>query len=241
MKTSVLLEQRWQSPAALVQDIREGFIETTRHSLALLGLVVLLTVLTFTTRPALQTAASEWLMGWLTSRQEKTLAQAVQELLPEQTKAAHWLSRKYKIANSPMNSLVNEAWQVGQLSQMPPTLILAVMAVESGFNPFARGTQGAMGLMQITPEDQEDKLSQFGGRLAAFDPQTNLRLGARLLQAHIQQAGSIEEGLRQYGRASGQANEDIYIERVLAEHRQLERIVRTYATTDRSGQNAPQL
>ncbi len=241
MKTSVLLEHQWQSPVALVQDIREGFIETTRHSLALLGLLVLVTVLTFTTRPALKTAASEWLMGWLTSRQEKTLVQAVQELLPEQTKAAHWLSRKYKIAHSPMNSLVNEAWQIGQLSQVPPTLILAVMAVESGFNPFARGTQGAMGLMQITPEDQQDKLSQFGGRLAAFDPQTNLRLGARLLQAHIQQAGSIEEGLRQYGRASGQANEDIYIERVLAEHRQLERIVRTYATTARNGQTAPQL
>jgi Transglycosylase SLT domain len=223
--------RRWQSPTSLFLDIREGFVEITRHSLALVGLTVLAVVLTFAARPSLQTSASEWLMGWLTSRQDEPLAQTVQDLLPEQAKVTHWLSRKYKVAPQPLSTLVAEAWQLGQLSQLPPTLILAVMAVESGFNPFAKGTQGAMGLMQIEPTAHEDALNQFGGRLAAFDPVTNMRIGARLLQADIQQSGSVEEGLRQYSQSSGQANNALYVERVMAEQKQLDRIAGTLATT----------
>ena len=233
--------RRWQSPTSLILDIREGFFEITRHSLALLGLTLLAVVLTFAARPGLQTSASEWLMGWLTSRQDESLAQAVQELMPEQAKVTHWLSRKYKVAPQPLETLVAEAWQLGQLSQLPPTLILAVMAVESGFNPFAKGKQGAMGLMQIEPEAHMDTLNQFGGRLAAFDPITNLRIGARQLQASVQQAGSIEEGLRQYSHASGQANDTLYIEKVLAERKQLDRIVGTRATTAQAEPNARRL
>lgn len=221
----------WQPLNSLIQDIRAGFVEITRHSLAMVGLVLLAVVLTFAARPSLQTTASEWLMGWLNSRQDENQALALEELLPEQARVTRWLSRKYKIAPQPLGSLVAEAWQVGQWSQLPPTLILAVMAVESGFNPFAKGTQGAMGLMQIEPSAHEDTLSQFGGKLAAFDPLTNLRLGARQLQASIQQGGSIEEGLRQYGLLSGQANDSAYVERVMSEHRQLERIAQTEATT----------
>lgn len=222
--------RRWQSPQSLLLDIREGFIEITRHSLALLGMALLVIVLTFAARPNLQNSASEWLMGWLTSRQDETLAQALQDLLPEQAKVTHWLSRKYKVAPQPLEKLVAEAWHMGQLSQLPPTLILAVMAVESGFNPFAKGTQGAMGLMQIEPMAHEESLNQFGGKLAAFDPLTNLRIGARLLQANIKEAGSVEEGLRLYGRASGQANEQAYVERVMNEHQQMARVAGTRDT-----------
>ena len=228
-------QRRWQSPNSLFHDIREGFIEITRHSLALVGLTVLAVVLTFAARPALQTSAGEWLMGWLTSRQDdSSLTLAMEDLLPEQAKVTHWLSRKYRVAPQPLSTLVAEAWQLGQVSQLPPTLILAVMGVESGFNPFAKGTQGAMGLMQIEPTANEDTLNQFGGKLAAFDPVTNLRIGARLLQSSIQQAGSVEEGLRQYAQASGQANDNAYIDKVMAEHRQMERLSRPHAPGTRT-------
>lgn len=222
---------RWQPLSSLIQDIRTGFLEITRHSLAVLGLTLLAVVLTFSTRPNLQTSASEWLMGWLSSRQDSSLSQAVEELLPEQARVTHWLSRKYRVSPQPLRSLVAEAWQLGQLSHLPPTLILAVMAVESGFNPFAQGSQGATGLMQIEPSAHEDTLSQFGGKLAAFDPLTNLRIGARQLQASIQQTGSVEDGLRQYAQSSGQTRDGTYVERVLTEQRQLERISQTRATT----------
>ncbi len=227
-------QRRWQSPTSLFLDIREGFIEITRHSLALIGLTVLAVVLTFAARPSLQTSAGEWLMGWLTSRQDDSLVLAVEDLLPEQAKVTHWLSRKYRVAPQPLSTLVAEAWQLGQASQLPPTLILAVMGVESGFNPFAKGTQGAMGLMQIEPTANEETLNQFGGKLAAFDPVTNLRIGARLLQSSIQQAGSTEEGLRLYAQASGQPNDSTYIEKVMAEHRQLERLSRPHTPSTKT-------
>jgi len=225
------LRHSWQPLSSLMQDVRAGFVEITRHSLAMVGLVLLALALTFASRPQLQTTASEWLMGWLSSRQDDGQALALDELQPEQARVTRFLSRKYRIAPQPLSTLVAEAWQVGQLGQVPPTLILAVMAVESGFNPFAKGTQGGTGLMQIEPSAHEDVLSQFGGKLAAFDPLTNLRLGARQLQASIQQGGSIEEGLRQYAQSSGQANDSAYVERVLAEQRQLERVAQTQATT----------
>lgn len=224
---------RWQSLSSLALDIREGFLEVTRHSLALLGLVVLALALAFAARPQLQTTASEWLMGWLHSRQDEgnTEQLALQDMPPEQARVTQWLSRKYRIATMPLAPLVAEAWTVGQNSQLPPTLILAVMAAESGFNPFAMGSQGAMGLMQIEPEIHAEELQMFGGRLAAFDPLTNLRLGARFLQANIQTSGSTEDGLRLYALASGQTKDEAYVSRVMAEHKQLERISQTQAQT----------
>jgi len=225
------LRPSWQPLNSLMQDVRAGFVEITRHSLAMVGLVLLALALTFAARPQLQTTASEWLMGWLSSRQDDGQALALDELQPEQARVTRFLSRKYRIAPQPLSTLVAEAWQVGQLGQVPPTLILAVMAVESGFNPFAKGTQGAIGLMQIEPQIHADELAQFGGRLAAFDPLTNLRLGARFLQASIQATGSLEEGLRVYAAASGQANDEAYVARVMAEHQQLERIAQNRSQT----------
>ena len=222
--------QRWQTLGSLALDIRTGFVAVTRHSLAMLGLILLAVVLIFASRPQLQTSASEWLLGWLGSRQEVVLAQGLEEVQPEQTRVTHWLSRQYKVAPQPLGTLVAEAWQIGQLSQLPPTLILAVMAVESGFNPFAKGSQGAMGLMQIEPSAHEDTLSRFGGKLAAFDPLTNLRLGARLLQASVRDGGSVEAGLRSYAQSSGQSDEGAYVERVMSVHQLLERLVQTQAT-----------
>jgi len=222
--------QRWQTLGSLVLDIRAGFVAVTRHSLAMLGLILLVVVLTFASRPQLQTNASEWLLGWLGSRQDSALAQVLEKVQPEQTRVTRWLSSQYKVAPEPLATLVAEAWQIGQLSQLPPTLILAVMAVESRFNPFAKGTQGAMGLMQIEPSAHQDTLNRFGGQLAAFDPLTNLRLGARLLQASIRDGGSVDAGLRQYAQASGQSNDAAYVERVMSVHHLLQRLVQTQAT-----------
>ena len=225
--------QRWQSLSSLALDIRAGFLEVTRHGLALLGLTVLALTLAFAARPQLQNSASEWLMGWLHSRQDEGITEqlALQDMAPEQVRVTQWLSRKYRVATTPLGPLVAEAWTVGQNSQLPPTLILAVMAIESGFNPFAKSSQGAMGLMKIEPEIHADELQMFGGKLAAFDPLTNLRLWARLLQASIQATGSTEDGLRLYASASGQTNDEAYVGRVMAEHKQLERISQTQAHT----------
>jgi soluble lytic murein transglycosylase-like protein len=224
--------------ATLIFDVREGFVEITRHSLAVIGLAVVATALTFAARPGLQQSASETLMGWLQLRQthqvqaqetpvaltaaERSTATTTQELNSEQLAVTHWLSRKYKISPEPLAALVSEAWSLGERSQISPTLILAIMAIESRFNPFASGSQGGMGLMQIEPDAHSSALSPFGGRLAAFDPLTNLRIGTRHLQALIQNASSLEDALQLYARDSGQTQDSLYVDKVLTEQKLLD-------------------
>jgi Transglycosylase SLT domain len=100
-------------------------------------------------------------------------------------------------------------------------LILAVMAVESGFNPFAQSAVGAQGLMQVMTKVHSDKYEGFGGKLAAFDPVTNLRVGVKVLQECITRAGSVEAGLRLYVGAGNLAEDGGYAGKVMAEHARL--------------------
>jgi Transglycosylase SLT domain len=231
-----------QIAQSMASDIRAGFVEITRHGMAALGMAVIAVVILFVARPELQTAANEYLLGWIQSQQSdgpvstagpgasRSTAVATQALTPEQRSVSQWLSRKYRISAEPMAALVTEAWSVGELSQVPPTLILAVIAVESNFNPFAQRSDNNRGLMQIDSQSQQDTLSRFGGPLSVFDPLTNLRVGSRVLQSFIQQTGSIEDGLRAYAQTSPQAADSTYTERVLSEHKQLERLIQTQAT-----------
>ena len=89
------------------------------------------------------------------------------------------------MAPEPVSRLVQEAWTVGERVKLDPTLILAIMAVESSFNPFAQSPVGAQGLMQVMTKVHDDKYEAFGGNHAAFDPVTNLRVGVQVLKECI--------------------------------------------------------
>lgn len=81
---------------------------------------------------------------------------------------------------------MSEAYQVGRSVKLEPTLILAIMAVESSFNPFAQSAVGAQGLMQVMTKVHTDKYRDFGGHFAAFDPVANLRVGVKVLKECIE-------------------------------------------------------
>ena len=98
------------------------------------------------------------------------------------------------------------------------------MAVESGFNPFAQSTVGAQGLMQVMTVIHSDKYESFGGKLAAFDPVTNLRVGVKVLQECIQRAGSLNAGLKFYVGAANLGDDGGYADKVLAEHGRLRQV-----------------
>jgi hypothetical protein len=95
------------------------------------------------------------------------------------------------------------------------------MAIESGFNPFAQSAVGAQGLMQVMTGVHSDKYDYFGGKLAAFDPVTNLRVGVKVLQECIRRAGSLEAGLKFYVGAANLEGDNGYADKVLAEHSRL--------------------
>jgi soluble lytic murein transglycosylase-like protein len=214
----------------------------TRHGLAILGLVSLANVLFFASHPEWRLSASLNLLSWLDARQDgaSDIAAAPADLLvPSMDAAGQWalseeqaavtrgLSRRYKLSPEPLGGLVSEAWALGDRIKVSPTLLLAVMAIESRFNPFASGTQGGKGLMQIEPQAQHLALLPFGGPLAAFDPLTNLRVGAQHLQTLIEQSASVEAALLLYAEASGQRNGAQYTHRVLAEQQLLENMARS--------------
>ena len=218
-------------------DVINGFLEVTHSGFALLGLGVVFGVITLTARPDLRQAGEEELMGWLQARQEavvgfpmepaaseRAVALNPKELPREQAAVAYWLSKKYRVAPEPLAALVTEAYEIGARTKLDPTLILAVMAVESSFNPFAQSPVGARGLMQVMTRVHTDKYEGFGGHLAAFDPVANLRVGVKVLQECIARAGSLEGGLRYYVGAANLPDDGGYAAKVLAEHFRLRQV-----------------
>jgi soluble lytic murein transglycosylase-like protein len=253
MKAPLNKAQLVRSLQTSVLDVREGFLEITRHGLALLGLAVVLVSVAFLARPQLQSEASEVLLSWLQIRQIDTqeapepsnaalraTTQDLKTLTPDQLSVTRWLSRKYRIGPEPLAAVVTEAWTLGDKTQLSPTLILAIMAIESRFNPFTAGSQGAVGLMQIEVNAHADTLAQHGGNFAAFDALTNVRIGVRHLQALLQQTNSLEDALALYGEASGQSSDSQYADRVLAEQQQLDAQItaKTATTTSTASTNA---
>lgn len=149
----------------------------------------------------------------------------LKDLSRPQAAVANWLARRYKVAPEPVGALVSEAWQVGNKAGLDPTLILAIMAVESSFNPFAQSAVGAQGLMQVMTRVHNAKYVAFGGNHAAFDPMTNLRVGVQVLKECIAHAGSLEAGLRFYVGSGNQAEDGGYASKVLSEQNSLRLVV----------------
>ncbi|HEX5806133.1 MAG TPA: lytic transglycosylase domain-containing protein [Macromonas sp.] len=219
-----------------LSEVVQGLIAITHNSMALLGLALAISVAVFVTRPDLRQLAEEQVYGWLVERQtqngeldsdpsaiDRVTAIDPSELPRAQAQVAQWLSRKYRVAQEPMSALVAEAYTTGQKVRLDPTLILAVVAIESRFNPYAASPVGAQGLMQVMTRVHTDKYDDFGGNLAAFDPVTNLRVGVQVLKDTIKQAGSIEGGLRLYVGAVTTDGSD-YVDKVLSEHERLRHV-----------------
>ena len=225
------------SLANIADDIAQGFFEITHNSFALVGLAVVFAVITLTARPDLRQAGESRLMTWLQERQEaeigftepdaidRATAANPKDLPRQQAALAFWLSRKYGVAPEPLSVLVSEAFEIGQKAKLDPTLILAIMAIESGFNPFAQSPVGAQGLMQVMTNIHHAKYENFGGKLAAFDPVTNLRVGVKVLQECIARAGSVEAGLKFYVGAANLESDGGYAAKVMAEHARLLAVV----------------
>jgi hypothetical protein len=223
--------------ATFASDIAQGFFEITHNGFALLGLAVMFAVITLTVKPEIRQAGEVQLMSWLQTRQqeitgiatdadaiERATATHPQNLPKQQAAVAYWLSKKYNVAPEPISALVAEAFETGSRVKLDPTLILAIMAIESGFNPFAQSSMGAQGLMQVMTKIHSDKYEGFGGKLAAFDPISNLRVGVRVLQECVSRAGSVEGGLKLYVGAGNLEEDGGYAAKVMAEHNRLQMV-----------------
>ena len=132
--------------------------------------------------------------------------------------------------------MVRSAYREGRRNELDPLLILAVIAVESRFNPIAESEQGAVGLMQIVPRFHMDKVAT-GDAPTFLLPHANIAIGARILKDSIRRGGGEIAGLQLYN-GSFDDETRAYANRVQAERRRLEdalprsqpRLTRTDAT-----------
>lgn len=224
-----------------IRDVGHGLLEVSHNTLALVGFIAIGAAFFVGSRADLRQTIEAQTLDWLQARQDartdpgELVAASLAEpdavarataldpkgLSRQQAAVAQWISRRYRVAPEPISRLVKEAWMVGDRVNLDPTLILAIMAVESSFNPFAQSPVGAQGLMQVMTRVHDDKYDAYGGNFAAFDPVTNLRVGAQVLKECIARAGGLEAGLRYYVGASNLNDDGGYAGKVLAEQANL--------------------
>ena len=146
---------------------------------------------------------------------------------------SNYVSRRYRIAPDVIEQFVGAAFDAGRQVGLDPLLILAVMAVESRFNPVAESLVGAKGLMQVIPRHHLDKLLEHGGEEAVLDPMINIALGARILKEYIRRTGSLQAGLQFYNGALADTSSQ-YAQKVFAEKERLQQAVRQFGRPARS-------
>lgn len=143
-------------------------------------------------------------------------------LSPQMKRVVDYLSRRYKVSSVGVQPLVASAEDVGKRIGLDPLLLVAVMAVESNFNPIAESPMGAQGLMQIIPRFHQEKIVDQGSDASLLDPETNIVVGARVLKEYLLRTGSLQLALQVYNGATNDAVGSMYANKVMAEKERLE-------------------
>jgi soluble lytic murein transglycosylase-like protein len=250
-----LVQQMASQPVTWSSVIKaaRGVLTTAQHTLTVFGLSAVAMIALLYSRPDFAKRVSDFLSPQhAVPAQVATANPAVQlvaargadavEIANSDDKAANrptrqqkyvtdWLSRRYRVAGDAANMLVTTAYSTAHEIKLDPLLILAVMAIESGLNPFAESPMGAQGLMQVMSKVHSDKFEEVGGSQAALNPVANIRVGAQILKDYVTRTGSVEAGLKSYVGAGAIDDDSGYGSKVLTEYKRLKQVA--------SGKNVP--
>lgn len=130
----------------------------------------------------------------------------------QKKRLTEWIASHYRIPTHHSDLFVTTAYKAAFDLDLDPHLILAIMAIESRFNPNARGAGGANGLMQVVTHIHTRRFEPYGGVKMAMDPVVNIKVGAKLLKDLIKQRGSIERGVRAYAGGNGGYNSKVMVQ-----------------------------
>lgn len=160
--------------------------------------------------------------GFAQTLEQASAGVAISGVSRAQMQGLHsYISRKYKVAGPVTNALIHLAYVNGKEKNLDPLLILAVIAIESTYNPFVESHAGAQGLMQVMTRVHKDKLEMYTeGNLAVFSPEANIRAGSQILHDCRKRRGSITGALACYVGATGPSDGG-YGAKVLAERRRI--------------------
>jgi hypothetical protein len=162
---------------------------------------------------------------------ESTMIMGIQEKML----LVDWISKRYPVKTDALELFVSATYLVAQELGLDPHLILAVMAIESRFDPEAESPVGAQGLMQVMTKAHSWRFEPHGGVAAAKDPVTNIRIGSTILKEYVTRRGSIEGGLKSYVGAAALPTDQGYGAKVLTEYR----LIKTVVSGKKSGLTAP--
>ena len=154
-------------------------------------------------------------------------------LRPSLQRALDYVSRRYRVAPEALVPIFEAAQSVGRENRLDPLLIIAIIGIESRFNPFAESSVGAKGLMQVMPDFHKDKIPEGAGEQPFLDPVTNIQVGVHVLEEAIRWRGSLTGGLQHYG-GSPKDPATSYANKVFAEKQRLEKAARKGARGSRA-------
>ena len=141
--------------------------------------------------------------------------------IQNQRAVADFFEKKYKLDRSKIEEYVSNTILIAKEVNIDPVLLLAVISVESNFNPNTKSHAGAEGLMQVMTSVHKDKYDLYGGTTEAVKPEVNIRVGAYILKYLIATAGSLRNGLKYYVGAANAEDDGGYADKVMAERNRL--------------------
>lgn len=121
--------------------------------------------------------------------------------------AEHLASRRTGLGPADIAYLAAAVVSEARARDFDPSLVLAVIEVESGFDNFAVSPVGAVGLMQILPSTGEALARRLGipwrGSRTLLDPAANVKLGVAYLHELRERFGHLPTALAAYNWGPG--------------------------------------
>ena len=143
----------------------------------------------------------------------------------EKVSIAKWVSRRYRVSYKPTKEIVNIAFNASDIFNIDAHLIIAIIAIESSFNPLAESSAGAQGLMQIMPKVHKEKFEKHGGFAKILEVRTNVFVGTEILSNYYRRYGSYRRALLAYVGVR-QSSKSRYPDKVLRIQKRLKKMVR---------------
>ncbi|WP_026224654.1 transglycosylase SLT domain-containing protein [Methyloversatilis thermotolerans] len=144
-------------------------------------------------------------------------------LTRQQQQIAEHVARKHRVARAALEQYIGDIYEASAQYKLDPLMLIALISVESAFNPTAESVWGAQGLTQVIPKYHPEKLAQFGPQATLLEPRVSIFVGAQVLHEYIRSAGSVEGGLQRYV-GSIEDPDQVYSNKVLSEYRRLSAI-----------------
>ncbi len=143
---------------------------------------------------------------------------------PEVVALSRDIARRFKVSETEARTITRQAFAAAREHGVEPMLVLAVVAVESGYQSDAvNPASGAMGLMQVLAKWHPEKIQRIGGESQLLAINANLDVGTAILAEYLRrERGDVDGALRRY---SGSLTAQYYSERVFRQQLHFAKVI----------------